>query len=92
MVSNSKIETRWFFVNDSMQGKGIGNKLVEKAMQFCEDHGYTKISLWTIDILHAARHLYKKHGFTLTETKKNTEWTDHVLLEEKWEKNTSLKS
>lgn len=47
-------------------------------------------SLWTIDILHSARHIYSKNGFVLTETKENTEWTGHTLLEEKWEYKSSI--
>ncbi len=84
--SEQSAQLRWFAVEASVQGMGIGSKLMDKAMQFCEGSGYTEISLWTIDILHAARHIYHKHGFVLTQTQENTEWTDHVLIEEKWEK------
>ena len=46
---------------------------------------YKRQILWTIDILKPARHLYGKYGFVKTETKPNTEWADHEILEEKWE-------
>ncbi|NLF26273.1 MAG: GNAT family N-acetyltransferase [Clostridiales bacterium] len=78
-------QLRWFAVDDRAQGMGIGSALFDVAMKFCGDRGYAHIELWTADILHAARHLYQKRGFVPTETKENTEWTDHVLLEEKWE-------
>lgn len=78
-------QLRWFGVDTSMQGAGLGNRLLETAMSFCAERGYTDVVLWTIDILKPARHLYAKFGFSMTETKPNDEWADHRLLEEKWE-------
>lgn len=78
-------QLRWFGVDPSIQGMWIGNRLLETAMNFCKKHEYTDIILWTIDILKPARHLYGKYGFRMTETKPNTEWADHEVLEEKWE-------
>ena len=78
-------QLRWFGVSPELQGLGVGNRLLEAAMEFCREKGYTDVSLWTIDILKPARHLYGKHGFALTETKPNHEWADYALTEEKWE-------
>lgn len=78
-------QLRWFGVDMSLQGMGVGNQLVTLAMDFCREKGYPHLHLWTIDILKPARHLYAKHGFVLTGTKPNREWADHELLEEKWE-------
>ena len=41
--------------------------------------------LWTVNLLETARHLYKTSGFTLVEEKTNDEWTDEVIMEERWE-------
>lgn len=78
-------QLRWFGVDTSLQGMGIGNKLLDIAMEFCREHEYSHVILWTIDILQSARHLYAKYGFVLTDTKPNFEWADYKLLEEKWE-------
>jgi GNAT superfamily N-acetyltransferase len=78
-------QLRWFIVDETVQGKGIGNKLMGIAMKFCKDRGYKNIYLWTGDMLPASRHLYKKYGFIETESKKNTEWTNGVVIEEKLE-------
>lgn len=78
-------QLRWFGVSMAIQGLGVGNALLETAMAFCQERGYTDVILWTIDILKPARHLYAKHGFAPTETKPNREWADYPLLEEKWE-------
>lgn len=78
-------QLRWFGVDRTMQGEGIGNRLLDTAMRFCEERNYTDVILWTIEMLKPARHLYGKHGFTKTETKPNTQWADYEVLEEKWE-------
>lgn len=78
-------QLRWFGVGTEIQGLGIGNRLLETAMDFCRERRYWDLALWTIDILKPARHLYGKHGFRMTETKPNNEWSDHQLTEEKWE-------
>lgn len=78
-------QLRWFGVDPSIQGMGIGNRLLETAMNSCKEHAYTDVILWTIDILKPARHLYGKYGFQMTDTKPNTEWADYEVLEEKWE-------
>lgn len=78
-------QLRWFGVDMSLQGMGIGNRLLETAMEFCKAHEYRHIILWTIEILKPARHLYGKFGFVPTETKPNHEWADQELMEEKWE-------
>lgn len=78
-------QLRWFGVDMSLQGLGIGNRLLDIAMEFCRKHEYHHVFLWTIEILKPARHLYGKHGFVMTETKPNHEWADYELLEEKWD-------
>lgn len=78
-------QLRWFGVSTAIQGLGIGSRLLQTAMDFCRQRGYTDLVLWTIEILKPARHLYAKFGFAPTETKPNHEWADYPLLEEKWE-------
>lgn len=78
-------QLRWFGVDESLQGLGMGSKLMTLAMDFCREKGYSHVVLWTIDILEPARHLYTKFGFELTETKPNYEWANIPLVEEKWE-------
>lgn len=84
--TSASAQLRWFAVEDGLQGQGIGSRLMETALRFCRDHNYMHIQLWTIDMLDAARHLYQREGFRPTETKENREWTDNILIEEKWER------
>lgn len=78
-------QLRWFVLDESYHGLGIGKKLMETAIQFSKDQEYQSIFLWTVNILNAARHLYGKYGFVLTEEKENDQWTGSRLTEERWD-------
>lgn len=69
---------RWFIVSDVLRGQGLGNVLITAALDFCRAHAYTKVYLWTFEGLHAARHLYEKHGFRLTEQRRGQQWGKEV--------------
>lgn len=78
-------QLRIFGIDPSMQGKGVGKALLQKAMDYCAEQGFTHIVLWTIDICETALHLYEKAGFQMTDTKRNTTWANYEMTEEKWE-------
>ncbi|MFZ5353698.1 MAG: bifunctional helix-turn-helix transcriptional regulator/GNAT family N-acetyltransferase [Bacillota bacterium] len=77
-------QLRWFLIEPSMRGKGIGHKLMQTAIGFCRDKHYKNVLLWTVNILEAARHIYSAYGFTLSEQKVNNTW-GRSLLEERWD-------
>lgn len=78
-------QLRLFAVDIALQGKGLGNQLMNVAMNFCKKKGYKNVNLWTIDILKPARHLYAKFGFEPNgNTVENTDWADYPMLEEEW--------
>jgi len=79
---------RWFIVDERMQGRGLGRKLMRCAMQFCREVGHRQVTLTTFAGLDAARALYEAHGFHLTEehvdrtwgvpvTEQRFDWTAH---------------
>ncbi|MGI2326819.1 bifunctional helix-turn-helix transcriptional regulator/GNAT family N-acetyltransferase [Planococcus sp. YIM B11945] len=87
-ITKSADETaqiRWFILDEAHHGQGIGKQLMDTAMDFCREQDYRHVFLWTVNILGAARYLYGKYGFTLTEEKPNNEWTDQKLIEERWD-------
>jgi GNAT superfamily N-acetyltransferase len=56
---------RWFIIDPHYQGRGLGNRLMEAAMTFCEQVGFRRVYLTTFKGLDTARHLYEKFGFRL---------------------------
>jgi GNAT superfamily N-acetyltransferase len=69
---------RWFIISDALRGRGVGGRLVESAVDFCRRSGYARVYLWTFEGLHAARHLYAKAGFALTEQRPGAQWGTEV--------------
>jgi len=65
---------RWFIVDPKFQGAGVGASLIGRAMQFCIEKGYPLVYLWTFEGLAAARRLYEKHGFILSEEHAVAPW------------------
>lgn len=78
-------QLRFFGVDANTQGEHIDKRLMDRAMSFCKEKGYKHVYLWTIDICEAARHLYGKYGFYLTDTKSNTTWAAYPMTEERWD-------
>jgi len=65
---------RWFILSDTLRGQGVGTQLLGRALGFCRAAGHARVHLWTFDGLHAARHLYEKHGFRLVQQQRGTQW------------------
>jgi GNAT superfamily N-acetyltransferase len=65
---------RWFMVDPNRQGMGAGSRLLDTAVEFCRDKGFSSIYLWTFAGLHAARRLYEARGFVLTQEMTGDTW------------------
>lgn len=56
---------RFFILDPSLRGRGLGRRMLREAMQFCRESGYRRVYLTTLPRLDAALHLYQECGFTL---------------------------
>lgn len=78
-LSSGAAHLRWYIVDDTMRGAGVGAALLERALAFCDAHSFDEVHLWTFSGLDAARWLYEKNGFALTEEHPGDQWGREVL-------------
>lgn len=78
-AENEGARLRWFILDPAYHGQGIGNRLMEEAMAFCDQAGFQSVVLWTFAGLDAARSLYERHGFELREEHEDDQWGKTVI-------------
>lgn len=81
-LAKRQAHLRWFIVDESLRGMGVGRALLERAMAFA-DANYEETYLWTFKGLDAARHLYEAAGFTLAEESEGRQW-GRVVVEQRF--------
>lgn len=73
-LGNNQAHLRWFILDDSCRGSGIGRRLLNEALAFCDSQGFAAVQLWTFSGLNAARRLYESFGFTLHKEWQGDQW------------------
>ena len=72
--SEGTAQLRWLLLHPEVRGHGIGRRLVEEALNFCRDAGYSSVFLWTVDTLPIAAKLYQSVGFKPIEELTHELW------------------
>ncbi len=76
---------RMVLLRPEARGLGIGKRLVRACIDFARSAGYKRMTLWTNDILHAARAIYIAEGFTLVAEEKHHSF-GRDLVGQNWER------
>src|SRR5215510_2954867 len=67
-------QLRWFLLVPEVRGSGLGRRLLDAALAYSRERGFSRIFLWTCADLTGARRLYERAGFKTVETKSGLIW------------------
>jgi len=76
---------RMVLVEPETRGSGLGRMMVRECERFARETGYRKMTLWTHDVLVAARAIYASEGYRLVEEERYHKFGKD-LVGETWEK------
>lgn len=82
-VSEQEAKLRLLYAEPEVRGAGLGRRLTEECIAFAKAKGYSKLTLWTNDLLHAARRIYQQAGFVLLSEERHHSF-GHDLVGQYW--------
>jgi N-acetylglutamate synthase-like GNAT family acetyltransferase len=84
--TDEEAQLRWFLIAPKYRGAGLGQKLFQKAMEFCREKGYGKVWLLTTSDQEKATAMYTREGFELVSEARISVW-GRELVDRKYELN-----
>ncbi|VBB08940.1 acyl-coa n-acyltransferase [Lucifera butyrica] len=84
--SSPKAQLRWFILHPQFRGRGLGNRLLSEALQYCREKGVGRVFLETTEDQKTAIAMYRKAGFRKVAEHENNTW-GKTLIEQTYELN-----
>jgi GNAT superfamily N-acetyltransferase len=83
-ASKEEGQLRWLLLHPNLRGQGVGRMLIEEAISFSKERGYSSVFLWTVSALTVAGRLYERAGFRLTKEERRELW-GKIITQQRYE-------
>ena len=72
---------RWFLLDPSLRGRGLGRQLLAELMAMAESTGHERLRLETFNELRTAAHMYHSHGFEVVSEGPEHRWGRQLTIQ-----------